>query len=98
MTRGSCRGPRSKIKSRTGRLGGAYRPITVARYINEETAFQIAEDAVNLPGVQLVLEPIRDYPSGSLTSHIVGYMGRIPETQLAGLRDREAIVRTTRLA
>ena len=29
--------------------------------------------------MQLVLEPIRDYPSGALTSHIVGYMGHIPE-------------------
>ena len=76
--------PRPEIEQKieAGRLGGAYRPITVARYINEETAFLIAEDAVNLPGVQLVLEPIRDYPSGSLTSHIVGYMGHIPESQL----------------
>ena len=76
--------PRTEIEEKiaAGRLGGAYRPITVARYINEETAFLIAEDAVNLPGVQLVLEPIRDYPSGSLTSHIVGYMGHIPESQL----------------
>jgi penicillin-binding protein 2 len=76
--------PRPEIEEKiaNGRLGGAYRPITVARYINEETAFLIAEDAVNLPGVQLVLDPIRDYPSGSLTSHIVGYMGHIPEDLL----------------
>lgn len=77
--------PRTDIEQKIadGRLGGAYRPITVARYINEETAFLIAEDAVDLPGVQLVLEPIRDYPSGDLTSHIIGYMGHIPESQLA---------------
>lgn len=77
--------PRAEIEENitAGRLGGAYRAITVARYINEETAFLIAEDAVNLPGVQLVLEAIRDYPSGALTSHIIGYMGRIPEDQLA---------------
>ncbi len=76
--------PRADIeqKIQDGRLGGAYRPITVARYINEETAFLIAEDAVNLPGVQLVLEPIRDYPSGPLTAHIIGYMGHIPKAQL----------------
>ena len=81
--------PRDEIEQKIadGRLGGAYRPITVARYINEETAFLIAEDAVNLPGVQLVLEPIRDYPSGALTSHIVGYMGHIPEDQLPTMRN-----------
>ena len=40
--------PRADIEQKIadGRLGGAYRPITVARYINEETAFLIAEDAV----------------------------------------------------
>ena len=71
-----------------GELGGAYRPVTVARHIQESTAFLLAEDAVNLPGVQLVLEPIRDYPSGVLTSHIVGYMGHIPEDQLAQYEDK----------
>jgi penicillin-binding protein 2 len=65
-----------------GRLGGAYRPIAVAKYIDEAAAFLVAEDAVNLPGVDLQLDPIRDYPSGSLTSHIIGYMGHIPETTL----------------
>jgi penicillin-binding protein 2 len=70
-----------------GKLGGAYRPVTVARYIKEATAFLIAEDAVNLQGVQLELEPIRDYPTGALTSHIVGYMGHIPEDQLQEYQD-----------
>lgn len=81
--------PRPEIEKKIedGLLGGAYRPITVARYVKEATAFHIAEDAVNLAGVQIVLEPIRDYPSGSLTAHIVGYMGHIPESQLAEYED-----------
>ncbi len=70
-----------------GLTGGAYQPITIARYVEEETAFQIAEDAVNLPGVQLLLEPIRDYPTGALTSHIIGYMGHVPESQLQDYLD-----------
>ena len=80
--------PRDEIDAKIveGELGGAYRPVTVARYIQEATAFLLAEDAINLPGVQLVLEPIRDYPSGALTSHIIGYMGHIPEDQLPALR------------
>jgi penicillin-binding protein 2 len=65
-----------------GLIGGAYRPVTIARHIKDYTAFAIAEDAVNLPGIQLVLEPIREYPSGALTAHIIGYMGHIPEGQL----------------
>jgi penicillin-binding protein 2 len=75
-------------KIEEGKLGGAYRPIVVARYIKEATAFLIAEDAANLQGVQLELEPIRDYPSGALTSQIVGYMGHIPEEQLQEYQDK----------
>ena len=76
--------PRAEIEEAiiAGRLGGAYRPIPVARYIKEATAFIVAEDAINLPGVLLQIEPIRDYPSGSLTSHLIGYMGHIPEDEL----------------
>jgi penicillin-binding protein 2 len=82
--------PRAEIDAKIveGELGGAYRPVTVARYIQEATAFLLAEDAVNLPGVQLVLEPIRDYPSGALTSHLVGYMGHIPEEQLTQYEEK----------
>jgi penicillin-binding protein 2 len=82
--------PRDEINTKIieGELGGAYRPVTVARYIQEGTAFLLAEDAVSLPGVQLVLEPIRDYPSGVLTSHIIGYMGHIPEDQLSAYEEK----------
>ena len=82
--------PRAEIDAKIveGELGGAYRPVTVARYIQEATAFLLAEDAINLPGVQLVLEPIRDYPSGALTSHIIGYMGHIPEDQLPAYEEK----------
>ncbi len=80
--------PRADIEKaiREGRLGGAYRPIEIARHINEATAFLVAQDAVNLPGVILQLNPIRDYPSGSLTSHLIGYMGHIPENAVAEYR------------
>jgi penicillin-binding protein 2 len=46
----------------------------------------IAQDAINLPGVGVVLEPIRDYPSGTLTSQVMGYMGHIPEEQVEDYR------------
>ncbi|HEX9118250.1 MAG TPA: penicillin-binding transpeptidase domain-containing protein, partial [Anaerolineae bacterium] len=65
-----------------GLLGGAYRPIIVAKYIPQATAFLIAEDAPNLPGVDLNLIPIRDYLTGGLTSQFMGYMGGIPESAL----------------
>lgn len=65
-----------------GRIGGAYRPVAIANHLRQDTAFLIAQDAVNLPGIGVVLEPIRDYPSGTLTSQVIGYMGHVPEEQV----------------
>jgi penicillin-binding protein 2 len=76
--------PRPEIQKaiEDGKIGGAYRPVTIANHILQDTAFLIAQDAVNLPGVGVVLEPIRDYPSGAMTSQVVGYMGHVPEEQV----------------
>ena len=82
--------PRAEVEQAIidGRLGGAYKPIVVATHIEEATAFLIAEDAVNLPGVELALEPIRDYATGALTAHIIGHMGHISENALPGYEAR----------
>jgi penicillin-binding protein 2 len=76
--------PRAEIEQAIAdaMVGGAYRPIAIATHIRQDTAFAIAEDAINLPGVQLEPEPIRDYLSGQLTSQIIGYMGHVPESEV----------------
>jgi len=55
-----------------------FRPVVVARDVSRESAFAIAEEHLNLPGVQLRITPIRQYTEGPLTAHIVGYVGGIP--------------------
>lgn len=62
-----------------GLQGGAYRPVVFAGPVSEETAFAIAEASYDLPGVELVIEPVREYLSGTLTSHVMGFMGPIPQ-------------------
>ncbi|MCC6612596.1 MAG: hypothetical protein IT320_03900 [Anaerolineae bacterium] len=58
-----------------------YRPVTVARDIGQQAALQLLEDRINLPGVDVDVASVREYPTGSLTAHIIGYMGRIPAEQ-----------------
>jgi penicillin-binding protein 2 len=55
-----------------------FRPVIAAQDIDPQTAFIIAEDHLNLPGVRLQITPIRQYMEGPLTAHILGYVGRIP--------------------
>jgi len=58
-----------------------YRAVTVARDIGQQAALQILEDRINLPGVDIDVASVREYPTGTLTAHIIGYMGRIPAEQ-----------------
>jgi penicillin-binding protein 2 len=41
----------------------------------------IKEKAVDLPGVDIEIESVRDYPTGSLTADIIGFLGPISEAE-----------------
>lgn len=58
-----------------------YRPVIVAQDVGQRVAMQILEEGLNLPGVTVDAASVREYPTGALTSHIIGYMGRIPAEQ-----------------
>jgi penicillin-binding protein 2 len=51
--------------------------IAIARDVPEATARLIAEDGLTLPGVEVTVEPRRDYLSGTLMTQIVGYTGAL---------------------
>ncbi len=55
-----------------------YTPVKISCNINEELARVIREKAVDWPGVSVEIEPVRDYPTGSLTANIIGFLGPIP--------------------
>lgn len=60
-----------------------YRPVVIAQDIPQRAAMQLLEEAYSLPGVGIDVPSVRHYPTGALTSQIVGYMGRIsPEREL----------------
>ena len=54
-----------------------YEPVVVAPDVPREVAMALSEELRNLPGVKINVAPTRDYPTGALTAHIVGYMGPI---------------------
>ena len=47
--------------------------IWIARRLDADQANKLV--ALNLPGLQAVLEPKRYYPNGSLAAHVLGYVG-----------------------
>lgn len=42
----------------------------------------VREKAVDWPGVAVQVEPVRDYPTGVLTSTVIGFLGPIPALQV----------------
>lgn len=55
-----------------------YLPAPIKTGVPITLAYQIEQESIFLPGVRVIEEPIRRYPSGELTSHLIGYMGPIP--------------------
>jgi len=63
-----------------------YSPVKIACNVGEDIARVVRERAVDWPGVEVEVEPIRDYPTGSLTAPLVGFLGPIPASLEAELR------------
>jgi penicillin-binding protein 2 len=63
-----------------------YRPVKIKCDVSEEVARMVREKAVDWPGVSILIDPIRDYPTGSLTANLVGFLGPIPASLEAEAR------------
>ena len=46
--------------------------------VDSQTAKIVSEKAIDWPGVGVEVVPVRDYPTGNLTSEIIGFLGPIP--------------------
>ena len=57
-----------------------YRPVKIKCNIPRKTALIIQERAVDWPGVDVEIEPVRDYPTGYLTADIIGFLGPVPKS------------------
>jgi len=68
-----------------------YSPVRVKCNVSEDVARLVRERSVDLPGVSVEIEPIRDYPTGSLTANVVGFLGPIPAAEEEALRARRFV-------
>jgi len=55
-----------------------FTPVKIICNIADDLARVIGEKSVDWPGVTIEIEPVRDYPTGSLTANVVGFLGPIP--------------------
>lgn len=58
----------------------AYQPINIAYGIKESTVARIEEGLIEMPGINISIEPVRFYPHGETAAHILGYLGKISQS------------------
>ncbi len=55
-----------------------YSAVEIKCNVSEDVARLVDEHSTDWPGVAVEVNPIRDYPTGSLTADVIGYLGPIP--------------------
>jgi len=65
-----------------------FRPVIIAQDVPLRVAMQILEERIYMPGVYIEPIAVREYPTADITSHVVGYMGPIPEEEATELREQ----------
>lgn len=63
-----------------------YGPIILARNLQVAQVARVSERLSDLPGIDVEVQPVRDYPHGSEASHLFGYVGAITESEYRRLR------------
>lgn len=53
------------------------RAVTISESIPREAVAEFSESSEKFAGINIVVQPIREYTSGNLASHILGYAGKI---------------------
>ena len=72
--------------------GNPYEPIVIKDELDRETALIIKELTSYLPGVDLKVDARRNYLSGELTAHILGYVGAISAEEYPAKKDKGYIL------
>jgi len=63
-----------------GQLSAPYQPVSVVCDIDQRIAMIVQEKAADWPGVSIETQSLREYPTGSLTASLIGFLGPVPAT------------------
>lgn len=71
-----------------GEQSAPYQDVKIACNIDQTNAQIIQEKAMDWPGISIEIETVRDYPTGSLTAGIIGFLGPISSLEEEYYTDR----------
>lgn len=61
--------------------------LTIAKDIPREAVAEFTENGDEFPGINIEVEPVRQYTEGTLASHILGYASKISDTEYQERKD-----------
>jgi penicillin-binding protein 2 len=64
-----------------GESATPFQAVRIKCDVDQRTAMIVQEKAVDWPGISVEIQPIRDYPTGSLSAALIGFLGPIPANQ-----------------
>ena len=62
--------------------------ITIAKDIPRESVGEFSEHGDEFPGINIVVQPVRQYKEGTLASHILGYASKISDSEYQKNKDK----------
>lgn len=65
-----------------------FTPVIIKDGLDQTAAFHLREQLPALPGVQVVVDPVRRYAAGDVLSGVLGYTGHVDEEDYATLKDK----------
>jgi len=65
-----------------------YEPVRIKVDVTNDVLVKIEEHNLELPGVIIEEQPVRDYLNGDFASHVFGYVGEINASELEQMRDQ----------
>lgn len=69
-----------------GDTNAPYDPVRIKCNVNQDIAMIVREHAADWPGVGIEIDPVREYPTGEMTSEVIGFLGPIPAAEEAYYR------------
>jgi penicillin-binding protein 2 len=68
------------------RTRAAHEPVVLRRDLSRDEALVLLEQQAGLPGVELVMEPVRRYIDGPVFSHLLGFVNSISPEEYQSLK------------
>lgn len=63
------------------------RPVEIANNITKNSILKFSEENSNFSGIDIITKPVVTYNNGSLASHVLGYCGKITQSELENVGD-----------